>query len=92
MWGVWLPRSDCAEEGTCLINPLRVLDLAGQSEVGTWIMALRGCGEILAATCLGKLRLWGLVPATLVWKTKKRSGAGEWSRTSHPERHLLGLC
>lgn len=69
---MWLPRSDCAEEeGTCLTSLPRVLGLAGQSEVGTsCIMALRGGGEILAATCLGKLHLWGLVPATLVWKTK----------------------
>lgn len=56
---------------TCLTNLPRVLDLAGQSKVGTCIMALRGGEEILAATCLSRLRLWGLVPATLVWKTKQ---------------------
>lgn len=69
---MWLPRSDCAEEeGTRLTNLPRVLDLAGESRVGTCIMALRGGEEILAATCLGKLRLWGLVPATLVWKMEQ---------------------
>lgn len=70
--GVWLPRSDCAEEeGTCLTNLPRVLDLAGQSEMGTCVLTLSGGGEILAVTCLGKLHLWGLVPATLVWKIKR---------------------